>query len=95
MTVHTLRGGFIFQRSDGRKVETTLDALLSRNDASLLQQNVAFGNSSRAESFASASACYELRVVSPDNIIWAEYEVENLPDDGKWDTGGLKPTPVV
>ncbi len=90
-TVHALRGGFRFQRSDGRTVTTLLDDLLGRQDLSLLSDNAAFGKCARAELFTKSSSCFEIRVLGEDEILSAKYEAGPIPDDGVFDTEALKP----
>jgi HEPN domain-containing protein len=91
-TVHALRKGFTFQRTDGHTVTTKLDALLADNSASLTERNAAFGSCTRADVFASPTHCYELRVLDDGNILEAKYEAGPIPDDGIFDAVGIKPT---
>ena len=90
-TVHALRKGFAFQGTDGHTVTTKLDAWLADNNATLTERNAAFGSCTRADVFASPTHFYELRVLDNGNILEAKYEAGPIPDDGIFDTEGIKP----
>lgn len=90
-TVFALRRGFKFQRGDGRPVTTLLDMLLTKGDEAILDRNSSFGKCSRADLFAQTTSCYEMRVVSSDEIYVAKYDAGPITDDGIIDVEGLKP----
>jgi HEPN domain-containing protein len=90
-TVHALRKGFTFKRTDGKTVTTKLDSLLAAKDQTLTEKNAAFGSCTRAGVFANPTHCYELRVLGGGNILEATYEADPIPDDGIFDAEGIKP----
>jgi hypothetical protein len=93
-SVHAIRTKFVLQKNDGSAVRMKLDVMLDNNDVGLLDRNIAFGTMSRTEILSFPSQCLELRVLDNATILEAKYQAASIPDDGIFDSEGLKPNPA-
>jgi hypothetical protein len=92
-TSHAIRSGFSLKKQSGEVVITRLDKLVSTQSPELMDQNVAFGATTRSQAFSKPTSCFELRVLQGGNIMSAEYIAGPIPDDRKFNSEGLVQNP--
>jgi hypothetical protein len=90
---HAIRSGFSLRNQSGQAVITRLDQLASMQSPELLDQNVAFGPTTRSQIFSKPTPCFELRVLQGGNIMSVEYVAGPIPDDRKFNLEGMLPGP--
>jgi hypothetical protein len=92
-TAHAIRSGFALRKQSGEAVVTHFDQLVTAQDPELMNQNVAFGTTTRAQAFSKPTSCFELRVLSGGQIMSVEYTAGPIPDDRKFNLEGLTQNP--
>jgi HEPN domain-containing protein len=90
-SVYELRKGFGFARTSGDAAITKLDELIRTQGSALVERNVAFGKTSRAELFSTSTVCFDFRVLDNGDILEANYLAGPIQDDRDFTVEGLKP----